>query len=470
VETERMSDTSTADDRDLRRLYGLAFLHSVVEFSIWITVLVVAFDRGGATSAGTAVAVQLLPAALLAPIVTAAGDRFPRQIVLAVSFAVLAATSAGLAVALVADLGSPAWSTRRRRCSPSHSAPHPSTIASLVVYHAASMSLLTQANAALTSSVAAGSLVGPLVAAAVFSMAPAWVVAAASAGLCAATSALIAWRQPVDDRAPSATTTSARDVLADAIGGIRYVLATPGLRWTVGVIALAGLVLGGLDIVFVAVAFEQLGGGGDTTGVLAATVRRRHARRCGGRGQAPSGDADDHEHRRRTAADDPLMALGGPRHLAPVLALVVVIGIGKALFEIATRTMLQRTCAETHISRAFGALDSADLVATSLGAVLAGAFIADRDLGLALLGLGAGSAVVLTAAAASLRRVEHASHRSARTSSRPYGPCRSCDHFPSPRSNGSPEASTSVPSGGRLIVLRANPATSSSCCSTAPSW
>lgn len=401
-----MTDDSNGDDSGLRRLYALALLHSVVEFSIWITVLVVAFDRGGASSAGAAVAVQLLPAALLAPIVTAAGDRFPRQIVLSVSFALLAATSCGLAIALIADFGLPAVYASAAVFTVALGAT-PGTIASLVVYHAASAPLLTRANAALTSSVAAGSLLGPLAAAAVLSVAPVWVVPAMTGGLCAVTSALIAWRQPVDDRAPTATATTARNVLVDAIGGVRYVLTTPGLRWTVGVIAVAGLVLGGLDIVFVAVAFEQLGGGGDTTGVLAAAL-------AGGTLVAAIAVGRRLPTTLSTASvvgalllTIPLMLLGEPRRLAPAIALVVVIGIGKALFEIATRTLLQRTCAETHISRAFGTLDSADLVASSIGAVLVGMLIADRDLSLALFALGAGSAVVLTAAAASLRRVEH---------------------------------------------------------------
>jgi hypothetical protein len=401
-----MSDTGTAVERGMRRLYTLAFLHSVVEFSIWIVVLVVAFDRGGANSAGLAVAVQLLPAALLAPIVTAAGDRFARQKVLAVSFAVLAVTSAGLTVALFADLSLAVVYAAAALFTVALGAT-PSTIASLVVHHAGSPGLLIRANAAMISSIAAGSLVGPLVAAAVLSLAPAWVVTAAVATLCAATSLLVAWRQPVDDR-PSTATTTARDVLADAVGGVAYVLGTPGLRWTVGVIALAGLVLGGLDIVFVAVAFERLDGSGDTTGVLAAAF-------AGGTLAAAITVGRRLRTSLATAAvvgalllTIPVMLLGEPRRLAPAVALVVVLGVGKALFEIATRTLLQRACAETHTSRAFGALDSADLVASSIGAVLAGLLIADRDLTIALVAVGAGSAVALTAAAASLRRVERA--------------------------------------------------------------
>lgn len=402
-----MTDDSTADDRGLHRLYALAFLHSVTEFSIWITVLVVAFDRGGANSAGFAVAVQLLPAALLAPVVTAAGDRFPRQIVLAVSFAVLAATSTCLAVALVADLGLPAVYASAAVFTVALGAT-PGTIASLVVYHATSTSLLMQANALLTSSVAAGSLVGPLLAAAVLAVAPAWVVATAIAGLCTVTAALIAWRQPVDDRPPPATVTTARDVLADAIGGVHYVLTTPGLRWTVGVIAIAGLVLGALDIVFVAVAFEQLGGSGDTTGLLAAALAGGTLVAAIAVGRRLPTTLTTTSLVGALLLTTPLMALGVVERLAPAVAVAVAIGIGKALFEVATRTLLQRTCAETHTSRAFGTLDSADLVASSIGAVLAGALIADRDLGLTLAVLGVGSAVALTAAAASLRRVERA--------------------------------------------------------------
>lgn len=375
-----------------RWLMGCVFVHAVAEFSAWITVLVVAFDRGGSSAAGLAVTAQLVPAALLAPVVAAAGDRFRRHRVLTASFAVQALATAAITFALLAD--SPlALVYAFAAVFTVASIPVTASVASLLVHHARTPTQLTQWNITRSFVRASGSLAGPLLTALVLAVGDPAAVFAGLAVACTATALLTGRLLLPDDRLPSSL--SIATVLDDTWRGLVYVSTHRAPRRIVAFVGATEMLIGGLDLVFVAVAFDQLGRGGSAvalitaafaTGTLLAAVTaiRRRGRHLG-----PSITLG------AALLCLPLVAIGETTWLVAVLALTAILGAGNGLIEIGTHTLLQRSCAETMTSRAYGALDSTTLVAAAIGAALAGRLIDDGDLAQILVALGVGGSIVL---------------------------------------------------------------------------
>lgn len=386
-----------------RVLFGGLFMHAVAEFSVWITLLVVAFDRGGASAAGLAIVVQLAPAALLAPVVSAAGDRFARDRVLVVAFATQTVAAAAIALALQADT-SLAVVYALAAVFTVASVAAPATVASLLVHHAESPAQLVRWNVAKSLARAAGSLVGPLLTALVLAVSvPSAVFAGVAVGLGVFAVVVHRWLQR-DDRLT--TTVSARAVLADATGGLLYVATNPAPRGFVAFLGATELLIGAVDLLVVALVFERLGNDGSVVALFATAfaagtllmgvVASRYLPRRLGR--ALSAGA--------LLLTLPLLAIGETTTPAIVLTLAVLLGIGNGLIEISTHTLLQRSCSETMTSRVFGVLDSTAMIAAAVGAVVAGRLIDSGGLDATLLGLGTGGAIVLLGASLRLGAVE----------------------------------------------------------------
>lgn len=384
------------------RLFDVAMAHSIAEHAAWIAVLVVAFERGGADASAVVVAVQLVPAALVAPVVASAGDRFPRHVVLRIALATL--TVAALAIAVSLRLGAPIAVTYVLAAIFTIGlSATPATLASMLVHHAVSPAQLTRWNAATAVVRWGGSLLGPLLIALVLTVSgpPAAFVTIAAA---CAIALVVGWTVPADDRA--ATRLRLDDVARDSWQGVRYALGHRETRRTVGFLTLTQVLVGGLDVVFLVVAFDRLGRSGGAAALIAAGFSVG--------GVAVSLLAVRHAHRSPLVLvvagafllTLPVVVLGEVTSLAAALVPVAALGAGNALTEIGGHTLLQRVTPETMTSRVVGLLDSTSMAGAAIGALVAGTLFAGSEHGGAFVALGTLGLIVLLAAATTLVTVQ----------------------------------------------------------------
>ena len=102
----------------------LAFVgFNVAEWATWVSILAFAYEVGGAAATGLVALVQLVPAALFAPLAAIAGDRYRRERVLLAGYLVQALSMAATAAALLAEapiqpLAQPPAGSRTRNDAP----------------------------------------------------------------------------------------------------------------------------------------------------------------------------------------------------------------------------------------------------------------------------------------------------------------------------------------------------------------
>ena len=373
-----------ARNRALRRVVAGYALFTLTEYSVWIAMLVYAYSRGGATIAGVVALAQLVPAALLAPLFVAVADRRSPVVLLAGGYLAQAAGMGATAVAIAGGVPLAAYAAAVV-ASTAVTATRPAQ-STLIPSLAVTPDQLTAANVMVgwveaAGIAAAGALTGVLIAS---------TGVAGVFGVCAAlgaVAALLVFRlripalaAPGEHAPPAAAGLSASAGLA---------VRQPRLRLMLALLTAEAAVVGALDLLFVILAVTVLGRPQAWAGylnsaygagaILVAPVSvLLVGRRLGG---PILGSA--------LLLSGALAAVAAGLGLGGTVVLLTVAGASRALLDVASRSLLQRSVPAQSLGRVFGLLEGLTMAGLAIGALLVPTLVHLGGSRLALLGVAA---------------------------------------------------------------------------------
>jgi len=375
----------------LRRALLAFLVFSVAEWATWITLLVWAYDERGVGAAATVSVAQLLPAVLVAPLGSVLGDRGERGRALATGYVVQALTMLLTGLLLVADApfvltcaGGVLVTCAITLTRPVHNATLPT------VSHTPAE--LLAGNSASITAEGIGGFLGPLACGLLISGAGPGSVFLLFGVLLLGSAALVL-RLPVvrlTDGDEPGVVRAAETFTRRTLGGVRELREQPASALLLVMVTGQYVVVGAMDILLIVLALEVLGtdssgpgllgsalGVGAILGALATVVL------AGRRRLAPALLAG----LLVTGLPICVLAAGGDIALAAVL--LVLSGAGKAFFDVAGRTLLQRTVADAVLARVFGLQEALMTAALAVGAASAPLLVSWLGISGALVAAGA---------------------------------------------------------------------------------
>lgn len=367
----------------VRVLVGYA-LFILTEYSVWVAMLVFAYGRGGATIAALVAVAQLTPAAVLAPVAAAFADRRSPVVLLAGGYLVQAAGMAATAAAVIAGAPAAAYvAAVIAAAAVTTTRPAQSTLIPAI---SATPDQLTAANVVLGWVEAAGITTAGLLAGVLITVGGVGCVFGVCAGLAVIAALLVAGLRV----APLASSPEGAPALLTGLGeSLQLSVRRPRLRLMLALLTAEAAVVGALDLLFVILAVAVLGRSRAWAGylnaaygagaVLAATVS---AMLIGRRLGVPILAA-------ALLLSGALAALAFGLGLAGTVALLTVAGASRALLDVATRTLLQRSVPPRLTGRVFGVLEGLTMAGLALGSLLVPVLVGLGGSRLALLGVAA---------------------------------------------------------------------------------
>ena len=393
-------------DRNLRRV-ELAFLgFNMTESATWIAILVYAFERGGAAEMGAVSAILLLPCAIVAPFAAYAGDRFRRDRVLAVDYVVQGLALGATAATLYADAPAGLVYAAATVASISITFTRPAQN-SLLPALTATPGDLTAANVVSGVVEGMGKMLGPIIAGILLGTSGSAAVFAAFA-VVTLIGALLVARLRVDVAAvtPEARIDAA-DVFHETLRGFETLRRASEPRLVVLLLSAGVIVVGALDVLFVATAIDLLDIGAGGAGFLSAAFgagaivgaastimlvgRRRLTPSLAGGAVlfgAPIG----------------LVAVAPSAVSAPVL--FAAAGAGRSVGDVSGRTLLQRISPNDVLSRVFGVLEGLMMLALVVGSVGAAVLIEVSGVQTALVVVGAFLPIIILVSSGRLLSID----------------------------------------------------------------
>jgi MFS family permease len=355
---------------ELRRVQVAWAAAAVGNWAFFVVLAIYAFDEGGATAVGVAALARMLPAGLTAPFTSLLADRRSRRdlllaatLVRALSLgAIVAAVALGGPLALVLVLAA----VQTIACTAAKPAQ-----ASLLPLLARSPEQLAAANAAWSAIDSAGFCAGALLGGAL-AAGPGLNAGFAATGLAFLLAAATLVPLPRDAPPPHRELREDAPLAGEVLAGVHAVLADRRLRLVVGTLAVTTLAEGAIDVLVVVVALDVLDAGEAGVGWLNAAwgvggiVGGAAAVALLGGGRLASGLGGG-----CVLAGAALAGIATWHAIAPALALLLALGVGYALIEVAGLTLTQRLASDEVLGRVFGVVESTYVVTTAVGSALA---------------------------------------------------------------------------------------------------
>lgn len=366
-------------------------LTSVGNWGFMVMLSIYAFDEGGAAAVGLAAGLRLLPAAVAAPAGSAFVDRHARRTVI-IWCSVARAACLG-AIALAAATGAPLAAVLVLAAVFSVlSTAHKPAQAALLPVMARTPQQLAAATAVLSAIDNGGFLAGALLGGILFATTSpevAFAVAATTFAL-----AVLAQRRLPRDARPEPLGDDA-GLGAEAAAGARALVGSPQLRLVAGAFAAATVVEGATDVLVVLVALDLLDLGQSGVGFLNSAwgigglVGGAAAASAPGRGRLALGLSAS-----CLVIGGCLGGLGAYPTTATAVLLLLLLGVGYAVVEIAETTLVQRLVPDEVLGRAFGVMESLYVAATGVGSLLAPVLVSTFGIHGALVAIGAALAAL----------------------------------------------------------------------------
>ena len=360
-------------NKNLRRLelgWGAAIS---AEWAHFVALGVFAYDAGGAVAVGIAGLVRMLPAALVAPFAASLGDRFRRERFLVSIALVGAAALAGSAVVFFVSENAPAIFALAAVVGLAATLVRPAQQA-LLPSLARTPEELIGSNGASSTIESLGTLVGPLLAGVLVSVADAGVVFAVGAGALLVSAVLFA-RVKVEGRLQAAAAVPRERAHRLLLAGLAFVVRAPGPRMVVGLIGAQGFVRGCLNVLIVVTAFQVLDADAGAVGYMTAAL--------GVGGLIGALGAFTLAGRRLAVAFGialvfwglPIALLAPSSFLATALILLAVVGAANSVEDVAAFTLLQRIVPDDVLTRVLGVVWGLAMGGVALGSIVAPAVV-----------------------------------------------------------------------------------------------
>ena len=352
---------------NLRRL-ELAWVGADLGGWAWTVALsVYAYQHDGLRGLALVGFLRMLANAIPAPFAGLVADRYPRRLVMVASdlsrFVLLlgsaAAAWAGAPVAVYAL--TLLFSVAMAFFRPAQAALLPSL--------ASAPEQLTAANAAASTIESVSLFAGPALGGLLLSVSSPATVFAVTSGAFLWSALLVLSIRVHEERSPSDAGTGR---LAEFFAGFATIGRDGRLRLLIGLFAAQTFVAGALMVLIVVVALDLLGAGETGVGYLNSAI---------GAGGLAGGAIALAASARRLAVPFaigillwgiPIVLVGVFANTAAAIVLLVVVGIGNSLVDVAAFTLLQRAVPDEVLGRVFGVLEGLALTAVAVGSLVAG--------------------------------------------------------------------------------------------------